>query len=145
MRTFVFLIGFVLLVGCKPTEHIDAHLKKMEDSTFVKVATEMLVLEGMHTQAFRKPNVPVEIYGAYKGIFERHNTSYEDWKSTMDYYLQNPDEMEVVYGKVVDYLPQLKQIMRDSNIVFNPKLPANGVREVEKAAGDKNLFKRSDK
>ncbi|MFT5336647.1 MAG: hypothetical protein ACJAY8_000717 [Sphingobacteriales bacterium] len=114
MRTCFFLLIIAMTVGCKQTGEIRIEQKHLPDSTFVKLTAELLILEGVHTQTFRRPDVPTEIYGAFAGAFQRHGITPEQWKENLEYYMLNPQEMQKMYADVVIYLPTLKQQYRDS-------------------------------
>lgn len=114
MRKFFFLFAISMVIGCKPAGEINIEQKHLPDSIFVKLTAELLVLEGIHTQTFRRPNVPAEIYGAFAGVFKRHGITSKQWEENLEYYMLNPKEMQKMYADVVIYLPILKQQYRDS-------------------------------
>ena len=101
-----FIIILFFLFSCssrKTQENLNTLIDK---NTFIKVLQEVHISESeFHlTKYNRKETAEKLLLSDYETIFSENNITKEDFENTLKYYSNHPDELEIIYDKVLERL-----------------------------------------
>ncbi len=107
----LFLTTLVFVSSCKDDERYHAPKEKMVDILtdihFAETYSTMVNDTSLHTT-----NKNIDSLGKYyKSILEHHDITLEQFKSSMEWYADNTEELDSVYARVLD-----KMSMVESNL-----------------------------
>ena len=124
VKYYLFIvIIFQLLVGCSNNSKLKPPKNKIEQSKFVKLLIDVNLLEGHLTSLnVNMPNIRDTSLGQYKGIFEKYNIDYQQYKENYDYYIQHDNYLTIqqeVYDSLEVMEKRYEKIASYKNISFS--------------------------
>jgi len=96
-RTFLVILGIVLLVGCRPKGILSS--KQMED-IFVDLHTSDAILQ----EAGYNYGHEEEVRAYYLALLEQHGTTQAQFDSSLVWYTAHPPISDKIYPKVIERL-----------------------------------------
>jgi len=101
-----FLTVLVIVSACTANEAPPKDL--IAKDKMILLLTEIHLLEAKINQSRVRPKDCTQyVYDHFEGlIFEDFEVTEDQYKRALSYYLNNPNEMEKIYGPVVDTLLQ---------------------------------------
>jgi len=89
--------------GCSNTERVPHEVLSKEE--MVKVLSDIYIAEEKLNQASISRDSGRQVFEKMKGkVFEKAGVSDSVFKKSLDYYMANPREMELIYTALVDSL-----------------------------------------
>ena len=75
--------------------------------------TEMLVdvhlaEASADNRGLNSPQINMLMAAKYDSLFQKHETTFEQFKSSYDYYLDHPDQLAEIYSQVVSKLTTME-------------------------------------
>jgi hypothetical protein len=86
-----FLICLTNFFNCSDKQIID-------EDTFVKVYTDLVIAQDTLKENFPEPDK------IKKEIFLRYNITEADYKTTVEYYDEDPERWDAFFNKVISYV-----------------------------------------
>ncbi len=107
MKFSSVLLVFILLLSCSTKKDEVIPEGVIHPEKFTAVMIDVQITEGMRAQGVDIVRQDNSAEGLYHEIFEKHGISQESFETSYDYYLERPDEMELIYEQVLDSLSKL--------------------------------------
>ena len=89
----------------------------LSNNDFVEILVDLHIYDSMYDVRSSVLNADNGSWELYTKVFEKHNCTIDDFKSSLKYYVNNPEEYNKVYDVVISKL----QIMNDSLQVSKEK------------------------
>ena len=105
--SLIFYTALLFSCGGKTAEEQPENLIKKEN--FTEIILELQLIEA-HLNEVRVDQSVIRdsANNFFQEIFEKHGTSFEDFKSTMNYYASQPEELQGIYDAVLESLSQME-------------------------------------
>lgn len=101
LNSILILLCSVVMFSCKPKEEGHLSQDKMERViTDLQIAevNSMIMSDSTH-QARNKNYDSLAVY--YKDVLHHHNLTLEEFSKSLEWYKNNPDELDTVYAHVI--------------------------------------------
>lgn len=98
-RLVTLLIIALLAWSCEEAETRPEHI--LDEEVMVAVLTDVQLLESVKMTQSGKSRLPLQSTDAYGGIFSKHDVSEEEFKESMSYYSHYPEQLEVIYDRII--------------------------------------------
>lgn len=106
-RTFFFLIIMIFLFGScntgvgrtKKPNNLISQAVMAEVLADIHIAEASIQMENSEDDSIRQTYV-----NYYYAVFEKHNISKEAFVASMDYYIKNPETLQLIYDNVSEIL-----------------------------------------
>lgn len=100
------LIFCLILFSCGDISDNQKPNNIIEKKEFVQILIDVHLAEAKFDiyKTSNKERSEIELGLEYQEIFNNHNTNKAIFESSLTYYLENPDEIEEVYLKILDEL-----------------------------------------
>lgn len=112
---YVLLIGTILATGCRKKEDRlppDKMRKILTDLHLAEVYSTMVGQDSMRG-AVEKNLDSLAHY--YREILAHHQTSFEEFRRSMDWYTRNPEQLDSVYARMLPAFSELEAIYQRKN------------------------------
>jgi hypothetical protein len=97
------LVFVIAAFGCGKKEKIPAGVLSRDQ--MVKVLSEIYVTEDRVSRLGLKRDSATSVFNSLEGkVFEKTGVPDSVFKSSMDFYLDNPQQLEIIYSALVDSL-----------------------------------------
>ncbi len=107
MKKYGIFILVLMLISCKEPDRKPAGL--LSEAEMVQVLSELYLAEAKVNYQNLSPDSAQKLFAGLEGkIFEATGVPDTVFKNSLDYYMQQPEGMEKIYGVVVDTL-QLRE------------------------------------
>jgi len=108
-KTSIFLLGVIaLLFSCAPEDsYIEEPVPLIEESKMIEILTDVHIIEGSRTGlSIMGDTVGIAVY--YQRLFAKYDVTKESYQENFNYYLKDPDRMDLMYEKVIENLSILE-------------------------------------
>lgn len=137
MRHISLLIIFIFLLSCSPDEKEVIPEGVIKPEKFTAVMIDVQITEGMRAQGVDIIRPENDADGLYDEIFQKHDISEESFETSYDYYLDRPDEMELIYEQVLDSLSKLDAQVKQ-RFTTERKARLDSIKRAEKKTQNNN-------
>ncbi|MEY4875114.1 MAG: hypothetical protein RI955_8 [Bacteroidota bacterium] len=104
MKKYFLLIGAYFILSCNHHSPI-----LIADDGIIQKDTMIKLLADMHLADATVQDLKLSVDSSkhtykmyYEQIFNRYNTNTKQFKKSLQYYTQHPDEMDMMYEKVIE-------------------------------------------
>jgi hypothetical protein len=107
-RFFLLILGFSIVISCaKPEEKKPDYI--LSQGQMVQALAEVYIAEQKVTRLSLTADSASLVFGSLeKKIFENLNVPDSVFRASVDYYMDHPKEMEMIYAVLIDSL-QLRE------------------------------------
>ena len=92
------LLLCILPISCGNEDELPEGI--IEKEKFIEILSDVQIFESMN-QYIRNKETDFDIDHTYQWMFEHYNVTEEEFKSSLDYYSQDPLVFEVIYDEVI--------------------------------------------
>lgn len=115
-RFFSFILGFSIVVACgKPAEKKPEYILSQEQ--MVQALAEVYIAEQKVNALSVNADSAWLVFGSMeKKIFQNLNIPDSVFRASVDYYMDHPKEMEMIYAVLIDSLQLREQRVPRENV-----------------------------
>ncbi len=141
---YTLFIVIFLISGCSSHPKGPPGKGIISQDRFVDLLVDIHFYEGVYTVKAGvteyNPNISEDSLDYYQGIFEKHGTTRDEFRKSLDYYSYDPNRLEKLYTRVIDYL-NIKMSEAEMNV---NDLPEPSMAEQVPDRGSGNLWKLAE-
>ncbi|MEQ8325130.1 MAG: DUF4296 domain-containing protein [Vicingaceae bacterium] len=82
-------------------EHREKPTNLIARETMIEVLTDVQIFESAHQISVDKSREAIDLYKTYKWIFNNYKINEQDFRSSMEYYMADPKEFELLYDDII--------------------------------------------
>ena len=110
LQTSILSICFILLIGCKE-ERPEGVLDK---GTMTNIIIDVYIGEGKVSALNVKRDSSLRVFEAYEQlIYDKYAIEKSDYKQSVSYYYDNPEQLDEIYEAVMDSLNVREQKLKE--------------------------------
>lgn len=109
----VVLLLSAILSGCNKFNK----LEQIPKDELVKVLVDIHLADGTLTaKGYKVKQDSIVLHKYYNYIFLKHNTSPSAFQNTLKYYTKHPDQLDLIYVKVMEQLTTIESQIKEKVI-----------------------------
>ena len=111
MKILSFIVCLIFLSCGAPKTEI--HQDILSENSFIILLKDIHLAEAKFELHKTKgmENAKNELAHNYSTIYETHEITADDFKKTLDYYAQHPEQLEKIYTRVIEQLTKDRTIL----------------------------------
>ncbi len=104
MRIALIVLGLAfILFSCEEEENVPDYL--LEEAKFIEVLTDLQKAESIVRLGYNRYSDSIYLNDSvYSALFRSQKISRADFDSSMNYYLDRPEQLENIYKQVIESL-----------------------------------------
>ena len=103
-----FALAIFLFISCSSkTDTIPSKVIPKDKMADILVDVH-LAEASAENRGLNSPQINIQMAAKYDSLFQKHETSFSQFKSSYDYYLDHPDELSEIYTIVVNKLTTIE-------------------------------------
>ena len=120
--SLVISFTFTFLFSCShKTDSVPSRI--IPKDKMVDVLVDVHLAEAAaDNHGLKSPQIDMMMAARYDSVFQKHGITFEEFKSSYDYYLAHPDVLSEIYSEVVNKLTTMESKANSARKIKLPKI-----------------------
>ena len=102
MKYGLIILLITIFFSCKDHTVVELKAPPIKEKDFINLLTDIHLVDALSKQKVIDDNRKLPIkFGQYKGVFEKHGVTKEDFDATMVHFSQKPELFLAMYDSVI--------------------------------------------